>query len=121
MKGKYIIIPGDAQSVNFREICMGSIAPETLYRSSHPIQDNKQERVIAFLVARARIATVINLSDTNSELRRKVLFAPWYNRLYRNNQVIALGMDFNYSSEEFSKKLKKCLQFIISTHGRLYG
>jgi len=117
MSGKRIIAPGDAQSLNFREICMGSIAPGTLYRSSHPIQDNKQEKIIAFLAARARIAAVINLSDTNSELRTKVFFAPWYNKLYRDNQVITLGMDFNYSSEEFRKKLNKCLRFIISTNG----
>jgi len=46
-----IIMAGDAESVNFREIRMGNIAPKTLYRSSHPIKDNKQEKVISLLAA----------------------------------------------------------------------
>ena len=107
----------DAQAVNFREICAGSIAPKTLYRSSHPIKDNKQERVIAPLAAQARIATVINLCDNNSELPVKALLAPWYNKLYKNNRIIALGMGFSNTSEEFRRKLKKGLQFIINTEG----
>jgi hypothetical protein len=44
---------------NFREIRMGSIAPGMLYRSSHPIQDGKQDRAIALLAGNTRIATVI--------------------------------------------------------------
>ena len=117
MKRNSIITSHDVQAVNFREIRMGSIAPGTLYRSSHPIKDNKQEKVIAFLTARVRIAAVINLSDTNSQLFAKVFFAPWYSRLYQNHQVIAIGMDFSTSGKNFSKKLKKCLQFIINTSG----
>jgi hypothetical protein len=81
-KRRGTIISADAQSVNFREIHAGNIAPNTLYRSSHPIQDGRQEPVIATLAAKCRIAAVINLTDTNSELQSKVFVAPWYNRLY---------------------------------------
>jgi len=42
MKKSGIIISNDAEAVNFREIRMGNIAPNTLYRSSHPIKDDKQ-------------------------------------------------------------------------------
>jgi len=118
-----MIIPGEAetsynaQEVNFREIRMGNIAPNTLYRSSHPIKDNKQEKIISMLAANAKIAAVLNLSDTNAGITGKSIFAPWYNRLLKNNKVIALGMDFSATSEQFRKKLKKGLQFIISTQG----
>ncbi|MDR2731072.1 MAG: tyrosine-protein phosphatase [Treponema sp.] len=117
MKKRDIIVSNDAQAVNFREIHIGKIAPNTLYRSSHPIKDNDQEKVISLLAARARIATVLNLSDTNSEIKIKSIFAPWYDELFKNNRVIGLGMDFNNNSESFSKKLKKGLQFIINTEG----
>jgi protein tyrosine/serine phosphatase len=117
MKKRGIIISNDAQAVNFREIRMGKIAPNTLYRSSHPIKDNDQEKVISLLAARARIAAVLNLSDTNSEIKIKSIFATWYDELFKNNRVIGLGMDFNNNSESFSKKLKKGLQFIINTEG----
>jgi protein tyrosine/serine phosphatase len=112
-----IITTGGAESVNFREIRMGNIAPNILYRGSHPIKDNKQEKIISLLAAQARIAAVLNLSDTSSNIKLKSVFAPWYNKLFKNNRVIGLGMDFNNNSENFRKKLKKGLQFIINTEG----
>jgi protein tyrosine/serine phosphatase len=117
MRKNGIIISSDAESVNFREIRMGKIAPNTLYRSSHPIKDNKEEQVISTLVSTARIAAVLNLSDTPSEITGKAIFASWYNRLLKNNRIIALGMDFNNTSESFGKKLKTGLQFITNTEG----
>jgi protein tyrosine/serine phosphatase len=107
----------EAQAVNFREIRVGSIAPNTLYRSSHPILDDKQTATISLLAANTRIAAVLNLSDTGSELKTKAFFAPWYNRLYKNNRIMALGMDFRNTGESFWKKLKKGLRFIIDTEG----
>jgi hypothetical protein len=79
---KSISISDDVQSVNFREIRVENIAPNTLYRSSHPIQDNRQEPIISILAAKYRIAAVINLSDTFYGVKRKAFFAPWYNRLF---------------------------------------
>jgi protein tyrosine/serine phosphatase len=110
-------ISDDAQTVNFREIRMGSIAPGLLYRSSHPIKDDQQEKAVSLLASKARIAAVLNLSDTNSEIAAKALFAPWYNELLKNNRVIALGMGLNLTSDNFKKKLKKGLQYIINTEG----
>lgn len=104
-----------AQSVNFREIRIGNIAPGVLCRSSHPIKENKQEPVIAMLAAKAKIATVINLHDTDSGLFSKSFIAPWYDKLYKSGYVIALGMDFSVTSESFKKKLKKLAQFMINT------
>jgi protein tyrosine/serine phosphatase len=117
MRKTGIIIPSNAEAVNFREIRIGSIAPNTLYRSSHPIKDNKQDRIISLLAAQAQIATVLNLSDTNSEITGKAIFAPWYNKLLKNNRVLALGMDFSFSSENFTKKLKKALKYITISEG----
>ncbi|MDR0314088.1 MAG: tyrosine-protein phosphatase [Treponema sp.] len=111
------IISDEAKAVNFREVCMGSIAPNTLYRSSHPIKDNQQEKALSLLASKARIAAVLNLCDTNSEIVSKAIFSPWYNKLLKNNQVIALGWGFNCTSENFKKKFKKGLQFIINTEG----
>jgi len=114
---KSINIESDAQAVNFREIRVGKIAPNTLYRSSHPIKGGEQEKIISLLAAQARIGAVINLADTNSALALKAIFAPWYNKLFKDGRIIALGMDFSVVSEKFNKKLKKALQFIISTDG----
>jgi len=117
MKESGIINSNGAEKVNFREIRMGNIAPNTLYRSSHPIKDNQQEKIISFLASQARIQTIINLSDTNSEIKLKSFFAPWYDKLFKEGRVIGLGMDFSNNSDSFNKKLKKGLQFIINTEG----
>jgi protein tyrosine/serine phosphatase len=53
-----IITSSDARAVNFREIRMGKIAPKTLYRSSHPIKENKEEKVISILANNARIMII---------------------------------------------------------------
>jgi len=110
-----IITSSGADAVNFREIRMGNIAPNMLYRSSHPIKDLKQDKTISMLASCARIAAVINLSDNTREITQKAIFAPWYNALLKNNRVIALSMDFDNSSEGYSRKLKGGLRFILKT------
>jgi len=112
-----IINSKDAQAVNFREIHMGNIAPNILYRSSHPIKYLKQEKIISKLAENAKVAAVLNLHDTKSGIVSKVFIAPWYNNLFKNNNVISLGMDFCVTGKNFQKKLKSALQFIINTSG----
>jgi len=112
-----LIFKGDAESVNFREVRMGNIAPNILYRCSHPIKDNKQDKFISMLTAQAKIQTVINLSDTDSEIKLKSFFAPWYDKLYKDDRVLGLGMDFNFKSDNFRTKLKKALKYIIISEG----
>ena len=114
---KSITVSDNAQLVNFREIRMGSIAPGMLFRSSHPVKDNKQEKTVSMLANNARIATVINLCDTASSVYSKAVFAPWYNALLENGRVLALGMDFSVTSENFNRKLKEGIKFIIKTDG----
>ena len=116
MKSSKIFLPS-ANSANFREICMGNIVPNKLFRSSHPIKENKQEETISMLAQKVNISTVINLSDTMSDIWGKAAYAPWYNKLLSSGKIIALGMDFRCTSTGFRKKLKEALQFIIHTDG----
>jgi len=104
-------------SVNFREIKMGDIAANTLYRSSHPIKENKQEKEVSLLAAKTGIRTVINLCDTMSGIYGKAFFAPWYGKLLGSGKIIALGMDFSFNGSGFNKKLKQALLFIIRSDG----
>ena len=110
-------ISDQAKAANFREVCMGNIAPGMLYRSSHPIKEDKQETAISILANNAKIATILNLCDTSAGIKTKAIFAPWYNSLLKNNRVIALGMDFVVTSVSFKRKLKQGLKFIINTNG----
>jgi hypothetical protein len=100
---------------NFREVCCGTIAPGTLFRCSHPMADGEQDRAIALQAQAARIACVLNLCDAPQAL--PWIQAPWYARLVRAGKVAALGMEFDFCSPAFCKKLAKGLRFMVANPG----
>jgi hypothetical protein len=102
---------------NFREVCIGDIAPQWLYRSSHPITGGKQDLGISELARRAGIVTVINLSDDEKTLARKVSSVPWYHRLFREDRIITLDMNFDIFGDGFGKKLHRGVEFIAGRGG----
>ena len=111
-------IDDDAQTVNFREINKGKIAPGILYRSSSPLKGGNLKRVKETLAIRANINCVINLDDHDSVLKGLSEDVLWYRKLIMDNNVIALPMTFNIPGVEFNeKKLKSALQFMITHEG----
>ncbi|MDR0387010.1 MAG: tyrosine-protein phosphatase [Treponema sp.] len=104
-------------SANFREIHMGGIGPGILYRSSHPIGDGREDTAITKLARRAGIATILNLTDTNRDIKRLAALVPWYRKILNAGGVIALGMNFNGMSREFCVQLKKGIQFMLNHPG----
>jgi protein tyrosine/serine phosphatase len=102
---------------NFREIRMGLIGPGILYRSSHPIGDERLEPVSAKLVVQVRIATILNLVDTTNEIKRKAVLLPWYRHILNNGGIIALGMNFDGMSRQFCARLRKGIQFMLNRPG----
>jgi protein tyrosine/serine phosphatase len=104
-------------SANFREIRMGGIGPGILYRSSHPIEDGREDRAITKLAAQSRIAAILNLADTEREIKRKAVLAPWYRKILDTGAVIALGMNFDGMSRQFCLQLRKGIRFILSSPG----
>jgi hypothetical protein len=104
-------------SANFREIRMGEIGPGIFYRASHPIGDDREDTDITKLAVRARIATIVNLTDTDSEIRQKAVLAPWYRKILDSGGVIALGMNFDSTSRRFCRQLRKGIQFMLSRPG----
>jgi hypothetical protein len=98
---------------------MGGIAPGTLYRSSHPITDASAEDAAAISEAavKARIAAVLNLCDTKTYLATIVKGTPWYHRLYKANNVIALDMGFEFTTSRFCIKLCRGIEFMLTHDG----
>jgi hypothetical protein len=112
------MIDDDAQTVNFREICMGRIAPKMLYRSSSPLKGGDLKEIKKELAVNAGINCVINLDDHSSVLDGLSEDVPWYRKLVMEKNVIALPMTFNIPGVEFNeKKLKSALQFMITHEG----
>ena len=103
------------QSINFRGINYGKIAPNKLYRSSHPIFNGAQVKDIIVSANYSKIQTVINLSDTIHSLKSKIIHCPWYKNIFEMNNVIALNinMKFNFMDEKFFQKIKSGLLFML--------
>jgi hypothetical protein len=104
-------------SANFREIRMGGIGPGVLYRSSHPIGDEPEDTAVIKMAALARIATILNLTDTNRAIKRKAILVPWYRKILDAGGVIALGMNFDSMSHQFCIQLRKGIQFMLNRPG----
>jgi protein tyrosine/serine phosphatase len=100
---------------NFREISIGKISSGILYRSSHPIYDGNQVEDVVLYAKNAKINTVLNLSDSLQMLRSKVSCCPWYNKIVRKDNVIALdiNMNFNIMENKFSQKIRQCILFML--------
>jgi hypothetical protein len=103
-----------SNSSNFREINCGKISSGLLYRSGHPVCNGKQVKDIILAVNNARIQTVVNLSDNTRSLKEKIIYCPWYKKIFEKNNVIALNLDRNFDITDikFQKKIRDGLIFI---------
>ena len=98
---------------------MGQIAPGILYRSNHPIRNNKQVKEVVLAVNAAKIKTVINLCDSMSSLQIKVFCCPLYRSLLEKNRVITLNMSMNFSplDNTFLRQIKDALIYMSEREG----
>jgi protein tyrosine/serine phosphatase len=102
---------------NFREVCTGMIASKRLYRSSHPVTLSETDLVLAKLAEDAGIESVINLDDNEIQLAIKADRIPWYHCLFKKGCIIALNMDFDYTSNQFNMKLHNGFKFMLEHNG----
>ncbi|MDR0377369.1 MAG: tyrosine-protein phosphatase [Spirochaetaceae bacterium] len=108
---------GKSDLANFREVCAGGIAPKRLYRSCHPIIYGNRGPGMMELAQQAGIAAVLNLSDNEEILSRKAPLVPWYHKLFQEDRIIALNMDFDVFGDRFFGKLNRGVKFIIDREG----
>jgi len=110
---------------NFREICMGNMRTGTIYRSSYPVFgiDKKRDETYTELVLEAGINCVINLAGNVKDIEILASLVPWYNTLYKNNNVIGLDIQFDFDFSDkfeydiFNYRLRQGFKFLISHDG----
>ncbi|WP_027623156.1 tyrosine-protein phosphatase [Clostridium lundense] len=107
---------------NFRNITMGNVAKDVLYRSSSPINNELGRASYADkLIKKAKVNTVIDLADSNDNIKNylntKDFASPYYAELYRNNHVLCLNMGLAYGSNEFKENVIKGLVFMSENKG----
>ncbi|GHU21418.1 hypothetical protein FACS1894172_11980 [Spirochaetia bacterium] len=107
----------DAIFGNFRNVHSAGIAPNIVYRSSHPALGDARAPFSAKLAEAAGINTIINLADSDEELLNNAATSLWYQEMVDSGNVVNLNMGVDIKSPDFPGKLLKGLQFMAARPG----
>lgn len=112
----------DIVFANFRNVKVGNIKENILYRSASPSDNiHKRAPVVDKLIKEAGIKYIIDLSNLDEELKNLVnkddFESPYFLSLYNNSKVIALGMNIIFKEQDFKGKLVKGLSAIGDNSG----
>lgn len=104
----------DAEFGNFRNVKVGNMKDNILYRSASPV-DNQHKRAACVdrQIAEVGVNYIINLSDSPEDLVTHInkddFNSPYFLSLYEKGNVVALGMSASYKTKDFNQKLIKGL------------
>ena len=110
----------DEVFANFRCVSAGKIAPNRLYRSTNPIEQDAHATYAACLMENAGVNLVVNLADKKEDISDRLNSSSYYKNLSDNGNVIYLNMGTSFTSESFIKKMKEGLKFIAKNPGKVY-
>jgi protein tyrosine/serine phosphatase len=100
---------------NFREINLGGIPRRVLYRGSHPaLPGDARFPYAQQLAENARVATVLNLADTEDEIALRAENIPWYQNFINKNNIAALALPSDFTAPGFFAGLKTALSFMAA-------
>ncbi|MBR7082269.1 MAG: tyrosine-protein phosphatase [Oscillospiraceae bacterium] len=107
---------------NFRAVTLGNIGKGKLYRSASPVNnENNRASIANKLIEGAGVKTVINLADTEEDLKgyfeAEGFDSEYYKKLYEGGAVIPLGMPVNFASDEFAEGIVKGMTFMSENKG----
>lgn len=106
----------DEEFVNFREVATTGIRPDTLYRSSSPINDRLGRSSIADeCIKKHGIDHIINLYDSEETAKAY----PGYQGSYASTiDAVYLTMSLDYTSERFRTTMAKVVTYIAEHPGK---
>lgn len=112
----------DIEFGNFRNVTVGSIKPNILYRSASP-DDNTHNRagVVDKLIKDVGVKYIVNLSDSDDDIKEHInkedFNSPYFLSLYNDNKVIALSMNMIFKNKDFSDNLVRGLTAMANNEG----
>ncbi len=95
---------------NFRSVKVTGIRENSLYRSASPC-DNRHNRApfVDKLIAEAGVRFVLDLADNEEKIRGYLadpdFNSPYFRTLLDQGLVLPIGLNMNYSSQEFKEKV----------------
>ena len=114
--------PSDEAFANFRNITVGDLLPDMLYRSASPC-DNQHKRApyVDDLIEAAGVNTIINLADNEAKIgnyiSREDFDSPYFLSLYEDGRVVPLALNMNYASDDFRLKVKNGMLAMLEKEG----
>ncbi len=102
----------DEQFANFRVVSTKGMRENVLYRTASPVDPKRNRNTYAdAAIAKAGVATVLNLSDTPEKVVNHAGYADSY---YANHtKHIEVGMRTNYGAESFNAILGQGMRFLL--------
>lgn len=105
----------DAEFANFRAVGTTGIKPNTLFRSSSPVDPEWARSAYADAAARENgVSVIIDLADDEASL---AAYEGYGKSCFASAKHIALNMGVNYTEADFMEKLKEGLVFIAENEG----
>ncbi len=112
----------DVIFANFRNMSMGSLKENMVYRSASPC-DNQHNRApyVDGLIEEAGVKCILNLSDNDAKIERYIsadgFDSPYFMSLYEENHVIPIALNMNYMSDEFAQKIAQGFSAMAEQEG----
>lgn len=112
----------DQVFANFRNIPLGNLGENALFRSSSPVNNEIGRAAYADkFVEGAQVKTVLNLADSEAELRQHLAAegfnSPYYRSLCESGSVKPLGLGMDFTAEDFRSPLAEGLRFLAGREG----
>lgn len=115
----------DEVFANFRNVKLGNIKENILYRGASPIDNgHKRASYANDLMQKANVKYDVDLSDTEKDFEKHFNAADfksnYFKSLYMDNKVSVTPLSMNYKSSDFGKKVAKALIDMSKNEGPYY-
>lgn len=115
----------DEEFSNFRNIKLGSIKENILYRGASPINNIKNKaKCVDELIEKVGIKYIVDLADNKSDiekfLNKSDFDSQYFKKLYDESKVALIKNNMNYKSKEFAEKIVKAMISMSKNEGPYY-
>ena len=112
----------DAVFANFRNVAVGDLGENALFRSSSPVNNELGRASYADALAKAsNIQAVMNLADSDALIESYIAAdgfnSPYYQSLFEAGKVKALNLGVDFTAADFKSGLAEGLRFLSEHEG----
>lgn len=115
----------DEEFVNFRNVRLGNLKENILYRGASPIDNiNYATKYVNKLIEKVSIKYIVDLSDNKSDIEeffnKSDFDSPYFKKLYYESKVALIRLNMNFKSKEFAENIVKVMISMSKNEGPYY-